>query len=75
MNEPGIISNLLMAGRKVLAHTTVTIRPARTGDNPPIIISVPRKIVDVMRLKIGEDLRMYTDGEKIYLDRFEEPTL
>ena len=75
MNEPGIISNLLMAERKVLAHTTVTIRPARTGDNPPIIISVPRKIVDVMKLKIGEDLRMYTDGEKIYLDRFEETTL
>jgi hypothetical protein len=75
MNEPGIISNLLMVGKKVLAHTTVTIRPARTGDNPPIIISVPRKIVDVMNLKIGENLRMYTDGEKIYLDRFEEPTI
>jgi hypothetical protein len=75
MNETGIRSKLLMVGKKVLAHTSVAIRPARTGDNPPIIISIPRKIADVMKLKIGEDLRMYTDGEKIYLDRFEEPTL
>jgi hypothetical protein len=75
MNETRVRSKLLMVGKKVLAHTSVAIRPARTGDNPPIIISIPRKIADVMKLKIGEDLRMYTDGEKIYLDRFEEPTI
>jgi hypothetical protein len=28
-----------------------------------------------MKLKKGESLRIYTDGEKIYVDRFEEPTL
>ena len=26
-------------------------------------------------LKKGESLRIYTDGEKIYVDRFEEPTI
>jgi hypothetical protein len=75
MNKEIIRSKLLMVGKKVLAHTTVAIRPARTGNNPPIIVSIPRKIADVMKLKIGEDLRMYTDGERIYLDKFEEPTI
>lgn len=29
------------------------------------------KIVEVMKLKKGGDLRIYTDGDKIYIDRFE----
>jgi hypothetical protein len=32
-------------------------------------------VVESMRLKKGESLRICTDGEKIYVDRFEEPTL
>lgn len=45
------------------------------GDYPPMIVSIPKKIVDVMKLRKGEQLRIYTDGEKIFLDRFEEPTI
>jgi bifunctional DNA-binding transcriptional regulator/antitoxin component of YhaV-PrlF toxin-antitoxin module len=40
-----------------------------------MIITIPKKIVESMKLKKGESLRIYTDGEKIYVDRFEEPTL
>jgi AbrB family looped-hinge helix DNA binding protein len=36
-----------------------------------MIITIPKKIVEAMELKKGEDLRIYTDGEKIYIDRFE----
>ena len=61
--------------KKVIAHDVVNIRPARSGDYPPMIVSIPKKIVDAMKLKKGESLRIYTDGEKIYLDRFEEPTI
>jgi hypothetical protein len=28
-----------------------------------------------MKLRKGEQLRIHTDDEKIYLDRFEEPTI
>jgi hypothetical protein len=66
---------LMPTGRKVIAHDTVNVRPARSGNNPPMIVSLPREIIDAMKLQKGEKLRIYTDGEKIYLDRFEEPTL
>lgn len=62
-------------GKKVLAYDVVNVRPARSGDYPPMIVSIPKKIVDVMKLEKGEKLRVYTDGERIYLDRFETPTL
>jgi hypothetical protein len=66
---------IMPTGKKVLAHDVVNIRPARSGDYPPMIVSIPKKIVDVMKLEKGEKLRVYTDGERIYLDRFEPPTL
>ena len=69
-------ANLIVpTGRKVIAHDVVSVRTARSGEYPPMIVSIPKRIVDVMKLKRGERLRIYTDGEKIYLDRFEEPTL
>lgn len=70
-----IATAIMATGRKVIAHDVVNVRPARSGEYPPMIVSIPKKIVDVMKLKKGESLRIYTDGEKIYLDRFEEPTL
>jgi len=66
---------LVPTGKKVLAYDVVKLRPARSGDYPPMIVSIPTKIIEVMKLSKGESLRIYTDGEKIYLDRFEEPTL
>ena len=52
----------------LVAKPTVIIRPARSGNYPPMIVSIPKKIVDAMKLKKGESLR-------IYLDRFEAPTI
>ena len=70
------ITTLIMpTGKKVLAHDVVNVRPARSGDYPPMIVSIPKQIVDIMKLEKGEKLRVYTDGERIYLDRFETPTL
>ena len=66
---------IMPTGKKVLAHDVVNVRPARSGDYPPMIVSIPKKIVDIMKLEKGEKLRIYTDGERIYLDRFETPTL
>lgn len=66
---------IMPTGKKVLAHDVVNVRPARSGNYPPMIVSIPKKIVDIMKLEKGEKLRIYTDGERIYLDRFETPTL
>ena len=68
-------AQIMVTGRKVIAYDVVNSRPARSGDNPPMIITIPKKIVEAMKLKKGESLRIYTDGEKIYVDRFEEPTI
>ena len=53
---------LVPTGKKVIAHDVISVRPARTGDSPLMIITVPKKIVEAMQLKKGEDLRIYTDG-------------
>jgi hypothetical protein len=74
-NKTRVATLIMPTGRKVIAHDVVSVRPARSGDYPPMIVSIPKKIVDVMKLKKGESLRIYTDGEKIYLDRFEAPEL
>jgi Antidote-toxin recognition MazE, bacterial antitoxin len=69
--KKGSATILVPTGKKVIAHDVISIRPARSGDNSPMIITIPKKIVEAMKLKKGEDLRIYTDGEKIYIDRFE----
>ena len=62
---------LVPTGKKVIAHDVISIRPARSGNSPPMIITISKKIVEAMKLKKGEDLRIYTDGEKIDIARFE----
>jgi hypothetical protein len=56
---------------KVLAHDTITIRTARGGKGAPLIMSLPKEIADVMKFKKGDKVRIYTDGQKVYIDRFE----
>ncbi len=70
-DKKGSATILVPTPKKIVAHDVVSVRPARTGDSPPMIITIPKKIVDAMQLKKGEDLRIYTDSEKIYIDRFE----
>jgi len=53
----------------------VIARAARSGEYPPMIVTIPKKLVEAMKLKKGESLRIYTDGEKLYLDRFETPEI
>jgi hypothetical protein len=60
---------------KVLAYDVINVRAAGSGRGAPLIISIPKLIVDAMKIKIGHRLRVYIDGEKIYLDRFKEPEI
>ena len=61
--------------RKVIAHDVIRTRRARSGDNPPMIVTIPKRLVEAMKLEDGESLRIYTDGDRLYIDRFEEPTI
>jgi hypothetical protein len=40
-----------------------------------MIITIPKKLVEAMKLKDSESPRIYTDGERLYIDRFEEPEI
>ena len=51
----------------------VTIRTARSGKNPPLIISIPRNIADKAKLDIGDTMLMFTDGDKVVITRSEMP--
>jgi hypothetical protein len=65
-------ANRLVLG-KVLAHDSITIRAARSGKDAPLIMSLPKEIADKMKFKKGDKVRIYTDGEKVYVDRFDIP--
>jgi hypothetical protein len=41
----------------------------RSGDYAPLIIPLPRSIADAIKVKKGDRLGIYTDGDRIYLDR------
>ena len=78
LSKPRTATTLIMptaGGHKVIAHDLVNIRPARSDDSPPMVVTIPKKIVNTMKLKKGESLGVYPDGEKIFLDRFEEHTI
>lgn len=66
---------MVPSSKKIIAHDSVVLRSARSGKYPPLIISIPKKIVNLVKLKKGESLRIYTDGEIIYIDRFEVPEI
>jgi hypothetical protein len=67
-----MLSNKFELG-KVLAHDTITIRTARSGKGAPLIMSLPKEIADAMKFKKGDKVRIYTDGQKVYIDKFEIP--
>ena len=46
----------------------IRTRCARSGDNPPMIVTIPKKLVEAIKLKDGESLRIYTDSERLYID-------
>jgi antitoxin component of MazEF toxin-antitoxin module len=62
----------LADGKKVIVEQ-VTIRAARSGKNPPLIVSIPRSIADKAKLQIGDTMLMFTDGDKVIITRPEMP--
>jgi hypothetical protein len=51
--KKGSATILVPTRKKVITHDVISIRPARSGDSPPMIITIPKKIVEAMKLKRG----------------------
>lgn len=60
--------------KKLLAYDVVNVRSAPNGSYPPLIVPLPKSIADVMKVK-KDDRLIYTDADRIYLDRLEEPQI
>ena len=56
---------------KKIIRSLVNVRAARGGDNPPMIITIPKNIANAFNVTLGETLDILTDGKKIVLKRTE----
>jgi hypothetical protein len=68
-------TKLTILSRKILAHDVVTMRGARGGEDAPLIVSIPKDLAEAAKCNKGEKWQIYTDGERIYLERLAEPKL
>ena len=60
-----------LLNEKKITRSLANVRAARGGDNPPMIITIPKNIANAFNLKLGETIDILTDGEKIVLKRTE----
>ena len=60
-----------LLNEKKIVRSLENIRAARGGDNPPMIITIPKNIANAFHLTLGETLDILTDWEKIVLKRTE----
>jgi AbrB family looped-hinge helix DNA binding protein len=68
-------SNIIMATKKVIAYAHSKIRAARGGDNPPMIVTIPKEVAEKSGMKLGDDIQILTDGEKIVIRKTEIPEI
>lgn len=68
-------SNIIMATKKVIAYAHSKIRAARGGDNPPMIVTIPKEVAEKSGMKLGDDIQILTDGEKIVIRKTEVPDI
>ena len=68
-------SNIIMSTKKVIAFAHSKIRAARGGDNPPMIVTIPKEVADKSGMKLGDDIQILTDGEKIVIRKVEIPEI
>jgi len=52
-----------------------TIRVARGGEYAPLVIPLPKSVADAMKYEKGAKVHIYTDGERVYIEKLEEPKI
>ena len=68
-------TNIIMATKKVIAYAHSKIRAARGGDNPPLIVTIPKDVAEKSGMKLGDNIQILTDGEKIVIRKMEIPEI
>jgi AbrB family looped-hinge helix DNA binding protein len=68
-------TSIIMATKKVIAYAHSKIRAARGGDNPPMIVTIPKEVAEKSGMKLGDDIQILTDGEKIVIRKTEVPDI
>jgi hypothetical protein len=68
-------AELTLLSKKIVAHEVVTIRVARGGEYAPLVIPLPKSVADAMKCEKGIKVHIYTDGERLYVERLEEPKI
>ena len=67
--------------KKALAHDVVSIRAARGGgkdsssSKPPMIVTIPKPIAQILKLEFRDRIHVYTDGETLYMRKLEKPDI
>jgi hypothetical protein len=64
-----------LLSKKIMAHEVVTIRAARGGEYAPSVIPLPKSVSDAMKFEKGTKVHIYTDGERVYVEKLEEPKI
>jgi AbrB family looped-hinge helix DNA binding protein len=68
-------NSIIMTTRKVIAYAHSKIRAARGGDNPPMIVTIPKEVAEKSGMKLGDNIQILTDGEKIVIRKTEIPEI
>jgi hypothetical protein len=74
-NTLSILADREKTGKhKALADDLIVVRSARPGSGKvPLIISIPQKIADIMKIEKGQPLEIMTDGEVILIKKHRAP--
>ncbi|MFB5600767.1 MAG: hypothetical protein ACE5SW_11155 [Nitrososphaeraceae archaeon] len=64
-----------MITKKVIAYAYSKIRAARGGDNPPMIVTIPKVVAEKSGMRLGDNIQIVTDGEKIVIRKAEIPEI
>jgi hypothetical protein len=63
--ESKTIQNIqTMVGGKKVRIEYVKVRAARPGIRPPLILPIPKEIVDQANIEVGETFAIYVDEDK-----------
>ena len=68
-------SSIIMTTKKVIAFAHSKIRAARGGDNPPMIVTIPKDVAEKSGMRLGDNIQILTDGEKIVIRKTEVPEI
>jgi hypothetical protein len=45
------------------------------GEHAPLVIPLPKSLADAMKCEKGTKVHIYTDGERAYIEKLEEPKI